>query len=271
MTSAATAVRVNGVELEYVERGSGVPVVFSHGAGSDVRYWDPQRDVFALRHRFVAYSRRFYGRRSWPKEGDDSADAHVSDLEAIIRRLDAGPVHLVGFSAAIGLRLALRAGELLRTLTIIEPNLPWLLAGDPDGETTLAWWRDANGRIRAETGDDADRVAKRWFELVNNQGPNAFEAQRAVFRAMWLENFNRRRPEASSPPPVTCEQLRALTTPTLAIGAEHGLLYSRRIVERVAQCIPGCRLVVVPSVTHFMSYQQPDTFNPLVLDFIAGY
>ena len=40
-----TPVRVNGVDLEYVDEGTGVPVVFSHGGSSDLRYWEP-REVF---------------------------------------------------------------------------------------------------------------------------------------------------------------------------------------------------------------------------------
>ena len=47
--------------------------------------------------------------------------------------------------------------------------------------------------------------------------------------------------------------------------------YSRRIVDRLAGCIPGSRLVVVPSVTHFMSYQEPDLFNDVVLNFLARH
>ena len=36
---------VNGVDLEYEEQGTGIPVVFSHGGSSDLRYWEPQREV----------------------------------------------------------------------------------------------------------------------------------------------------------------------------------------------------------------------------------
>lgn len=87
----------NGVAVEYEERGTGVPVVFSHGGASDLRYWTPQRDAFAGRYRFVAYSRQ---------KGDVPAATHVADLSAIVRQLDAGEVHLVGFSTAIALRVA---------------------------------------------------------------------------------------------------------------------------------------------------------------------
>jgi non-heme chloroperoxidase len=266
-----THVRVNGVDLEYLDEGTGVPVVFSHGGASDLRYWEPQRRAFSARYRFVAYSRRFHGVGAWPTEGDYSADAHTTDLVAIMRGLEAGPVHLVGFSTAIALRAALREPSLVRSLTIIEPNVPWLLDGDPEGEAALAWWREQNERVRAEAAGDPDRRARLWFELVNNQGRRTFEAQPEALRRMWLDNFNARRPATPSPEPLTCEQFGALTTPTLVLGAEHGMPYSRRIVDRLAGCIPGSRLAVVPSVTHFMSFQAPEVFDEAVLDFVAQH
>jgi pimeloyl-ACP methyl ester carboxylesterase len=264
-------VHLNGVDLEYVEEGAGVPVVFSHGGGSDVRYWDPQRKVFAGRYRFVAYSHRFHGTGSWPATGDYSADAHARDLVEIMRRLAPGPVHVVGFSAAIALRATLLDPALVRSLTIIEPNVPWLLEGDPQGEAVLAWWRHENERVRAEAAGDDARRAQLWFELVNNRGPDTFRAQPEAFRQMWLENFGARRPVVPPPEPLTCERLGSIATPTLALGAEHGMPYSRRILDSVAGCIPGCRLVVIPGATHFMSYQAPDVFNEAVLDFLAQH
>jgi pimeloyl-ACP methyl ester carboxylesterase len=59
--------------------------------------------------------------------------------------------------------------------------------------------------------------------------------------------------------------------PTLAIGAEYGMPYLRRIVDALAECIPGSRRVVIPGVTHFMSYQEPAVFSGVVLDFLAQH
>ncbi|MBA2385242.1 MAG: alpha/beta hydrolase [Actinobacteria bacterium] len=266
-----THVHVNGVDLEYVDEGTGAPVVFSHGGGSDLRYWEPQRNVFSARYRFVAYSHRFHGRGRWPAHGDYSAEAHTNDLLAIIRRLKEGPVHLVGFSTAIALRATLREPRLVRSLTVVEPNVPWLLQGDPEGEAVLAWWRDGNERVRAEAAGDPERRAELWFELVDNRGPGTFDAQPEPFRRMWLDNFGAQRPAGPEPAPLTCERLGAVTTPTLVLGAEHGMPYSRGIVDRLAACIPDSRLVVVPSVTHFVSYQHPQAFNDVVLGFVARH
>lgn len=263
-----TRVRVNGVDLEYVEAGRGVPVVFSHGGGSDVRYWEPQRSAIAGRYRFVAYSRRFHGPGPWGADGDNTAEAHVADLLAIIGGLDAGSVHLVGFSAAIALRAALERPDLIGTLTIVEPNVPSLLRGDRQGEAVLEWWRRENDRVRAKAGGDGARYAELWFELVNNQGPGRFAAQSALFREMWIQNMTAARPPASDASPLTCDRLQTVAVPTLAIAGQYGMPYSRLIVERLASCLPDCRLVVIPAVTHFMSHQAPSAFNEIVLDFL---
>src|SRR5947209_19225920 len=90
---------VNGVELSYIEQGTGAPVVFVHGAFSDLRFWEPQRQAIAQQYRFIAYTYRYHGTAPWPDAGQDySAATHAADLAAFIRELNAGPVHLVTLS-----------------------------------------------------------------------------------------------------------------------------------------------------------------------------
>ena len=52
-------VRVNGVELHYLEKGSGIPVVLIHGGLGDYREWNPQIERISSDYRVVAYSRRY--------------------------------------------------------------------------------------------------------------------------------------------------------------------------------------------------------------------
>ena len=208
---------VNGVDLEYTDEGAGVPVVFSHGGSSGVRHWEPQREFFASRYRFIAYSHRYHGSGPLPPQGDYSAEAHVHDLVALISRLGE-PAHLVGFSTAIALRAVPRAADNVRSLTIIEPNVPWILEGDPEGEAVLARWRAENQRVLTEADDDAVRRAELWFELVNNSGPGTFAAQPQALRRMWLDNFTATRPAAPTPPPLTAGALGRIRTATLALG-----------------------------------------------------
>src|SRR5215467_11584821 len=74
-------VRVNGVDLSYIDDGVGTPVVFVHGAWMDLRYWEPQREGVAAHHRFVAYTLRYHGTAPWPDDGKNySAATHAADL-----------------------------------------------------------------------------------------------------------------------------------------------------------------------------------------------
>jgi pimeloyl-ACP methyl ester carboxylesterase len=164
-----------------------------------------------------------------------------------------------------------RESALLRSLTIIEPNVPWLLEGPDGDEATLSWWRAENERVTAEAAGNSERRAVLWFELVNNRGPHAFDEQPDALRRMWLDNFNAVRPPTPPPSPLRCEDLRAITAPTLVLCAQFGMPYSRRIAQRVAECISSSRLVLVPSVTHFMTYQAPGQFNGTLLAFLDDH
>lgn len=264
-----------GLDLECIDEGTGAPVVFIHGGSSDVHYWEPQRVAISARHRFVACSQRGQGRSpdATPRDGPDVA---VDDLLALIDRLEAGPVHVVGFSSAVGIRAALSvsrdttARSRLRSLVLIEPNVPWLLEDQSADRSILDAWRSDNEQLRVTTGDDRELRARRWFELVDHEGPGSFERQDPALRAMWLENFERPGARRSTGP-IRCPDLAAIRTPTLVLAGELGMPYSRRITERLAECIPSAELRVVPDVTHFMTYQAPEVLNPILLEFLERH
>ena len=79
--------KVNGVDIAYVERGRGQPVVFVHGGTGDWRTWEGQMDAFGAGHRAIALSCRGY----WPNRKLDpdepiTLDTFVEDVAAFIRR-----------------------------------------------------------------------------------------------------------------------------------------------------------------------------------------
>ena len=84
-----------------------MPVVFVHGAISDHRTWDAQRDPTSRNYRY-AFDQRYFGPAPWPDEGKAlSVATHANDLAAFLRPLDVGPVHLVGWSYGANVALVL--------------------------------------------------------------------------------------------------------------------------------------------------------------------
>jgi pimeloyl-ACP methyl ester carboxylesterase len=270
MPARGRRLAVEGAVLEVVEEGSGDPVVFVHGGGSDATYWEPQRAaVVAAGYRFVAFSQR-YRRGSETEAGaDDSVTTHVADLVAVIDSLGVDAVQLVAFSSAVGPIAAITAPNRFTSLLGIEPAAPWLLQEDEEGSAILAAWRDTNARLDEATAGDPDRHAVLWFELVNNRGPGTFDAQAEPIRDMWLANFGRSGPRATMVS-LACSDFGRISARTVILAAEHGLAYSRAMAERIVRCTPDAQLEVVPDVTHFLSYQQPTRFNERLLRFLAG-
>ncbi|WP_461579900.1 alpha/beta fold hydrolase [Thiobacillus sp.] len=122
----ARQMTVNNVSLPYIEQGQGAPVVFVHGAFSDLRAWEPQREAVARRFRFIAYTQRYFGTDPWPDKGEQySQVTHAADLAAFIRQLNVGPVYLVGrsYGGTVAVRMALQHPELVRAVFVQEPSI----------------------------------------------------------------------------------------------------------------------------------------------------
>ena len=268
-------VLVNGVDLTYLDQGTGAPVVFVHGAFSDLRFWEPQRQAVAQQYRFIALTQRYFGTTPWPDDGKYfAATTHATDLAAFLRQLNAGPVHLVGISygGVVATLVVLEHPDLVRSLTVLEPGLVSLLADVPEAKPEIDARRKAFEPIgTAAKAGETVQAAKLLFDSVNNQGAGAFDKQPEAVRQMILDNA-RTVPlliAAPAPPAVSCATLGGVKAPTLVASGERTRRYYALLSKAVVRCIPGSRLVTIPKATHPMSIQNPAAFNEALLQFLA--
>jgi pimeloyl-ACP methyl ester carboxylesterase len=268
-------VLVNGVDLIYLDQGTGAPVVFVHGAFSDLRFWEPQRQAVAKQYRFIAFTQRYFGTTPWPDDGKHyAATTHNTDLGAFLRQINAGPVHLVGISygGVIATLLTLEHPDLVRSLTVLEPGLVSLLADVAEAKAEIDARRKAFEPIRAAVkAGETVQATKLLFDWVNNEGAGAFDKQPEAVRQMFLDNARTVPLALSAPPPpaIVCATLGGVKAPTLVAGGERTRRYYSLINEVLVRCIPGSRLVTIPQATHPMSIQNPAAFNEVLLQFLA--
>jgi len=268
-------VLVNGVDLTYLDQGTGAPVVFVHGAFSDLRFWEPQRQAVAKQYRFIALTQRYFGTTPWPDDGKHyAATTHAADLAAFLRQLNAGPVHLVGISygGLVATLVALEHPDVVRSLTVLEPGLVSLLADVPEAKREIDERRKAFEPIgSAAKAGETVRATKLFFDWVTNQGAGAFDKQPEAVRQMILDNARTVPLALSAPPPpaIACATLGGVKAPTLVAGGERTRRYYSLINEVVVRCIPGSRLVTIPKATHPMSIQNPAAFNEALLQVLA--
>src|SRR3954454_7004277 len=81
VSSQLKKIKIDGAELNYLDKGSGTPVIFVHGGMEDYRTWDTQIDSFSKYYRVITYSRRFnYPNRNLTKIKDFSSFTEAKDL-----------------------------------------------------------------------------------------------------------------------------------------------------------------------------------------------
>jgi pimeloyl-ACP methyl ester carboxylesterase len=281
---------VNGMELAYVERGSGDAVIFVHGGKLDLRIWEGQMAAFSENHRAVTYSRRYAWPNSEIPDGvDDQMWPHVDDLIELIGKLDAAPAHLVGHSwgGFICLLTALRNPELVRSITIEEaPVLPLLIGAEPKMRDVLKLFlsrpRSAAAVMKffATTMGPAIKAFKkgdleggvRTF-AIGVYGADVYESFPAWIKEAMLANGKPLSSEllGAGFPAFTEDDVRHINTPTLLVTGQKSPAMLHRLTDRLQQLLPNAQRVDIAGASHLMHYQQPAALNSAMLAFIAAH
>lgn len=264
---------VNDGRIYYEEHGEGFPVVLAHGAGGNHISWWQQVPEFSRRHRCVTFDHRGWGLST--DDGDVGPAAFAEDIAALLAHLGIGEAFLVGQSMGGMTCLMYALGNPGRVRGLVMANTfagmrreVWLAADEELRSRARSIWdrRRADGVKRALGREFARKHKDRAFlykqiRMLNEQGPNRLQAEPQVQRLRTLERV----PEASA----TLEALAALRAPVLFVGGEHDEVMPAALMGIAQGLIPGSRMVVVPGAGHSVHFEQPETFNHVVLEFLA--
>lgn len=199
-----------------------------------------------------------------------SVERTADDLAAIVRRLGAERVDVVGYSmgARIALRLAVAHPEAVGRLVLEAPSAG---IADPAARAERAV-ADA-GRARFVVSEGIEAFAARWEAEPVLAGEAALPADARARQAAIRRSHAPLGLAASlvyagqgAMEPLH-DRLAALTAPTLVVAGAADLARAR--AEEVAAAIPGARLVLVPGAGHAPHLERPDRFHALLLDFLT--
>jgi pimeloyl-ACP methyl ester carboxylesterase len=259
----AVAMQVNGVELHVEDSGgSGPPIVFSHGLLWSTRMWRFQ--VAALREKFrcIAYDHRGQGRSEITASGYDM-DTLTDDAAALIEKLGVGPVHFVGLSMGgfVGMRLAARRPELVKTLALIET------ANDTEPWHNVPKYK-AMALLSSVVGlkPFAPTVMKIMFAIPFQTDPKRQELRNTMKLEM-LENrpvgLRRAVDGVIFRKPFT--EGAKIKAPTTVISGELDSAVTPDRSRRLCDSIPGARFVSIPLAGHTSSIEEPAAVTAALL------
>jgi 3-oxoadipate enol-lactonase len=263
-------VDVNRGKLYFEVEGEGRPLLLIHGGLGSLRMWDDQVPAFGERFRVIRYDTRGFGRT----ETEDVEFSNRADAVAVLDHVDASSAHVIGQSrgAMIALDLVIDSPDRVDSFVSVAGGVGGYQPQLPEGTEPPPW-------------DEMERLweSKDWEQLAEvetrvwvdgwGQPPTRIDAGlRAKVYGWILDNYRAGKAEGKPQPlhPPAAERLSDVRVPTLVLIGEvdeaGGVIAERHL----AASVPAARVLEFPDVAHMIQLEEPERFNEVVLDFLAG-
>ena len=253
---------VPGARIFYRDTGgAGVPVILLHAATGSSRVWEYQIPAFvAAGYRVIAFDRRGWGRTTIDS-AQSSPGTAADDLLALLDQLSLDRVHVVGTAAGafVAIDFALSYPKRVRSLVIANS-----IGGVQDAD-----FLELGRRLRPP---EFNALPPEFREV----GPS-YRAGNAAGTARWMELETMSRPPGPTSPAqpmrnaVTFALLETIGEPTLLLTGDADLYAPPPVLRLFAAHIKGAEVVIVPEAGHSTYWEQPETFNRAVLNFLRKH
>lgn len=251
--------------IAFEKTGDGPPVVFLHSGLADRTMWKPQVAAFSARYTCYLVDSPGYGESEDPPSPFSYENAIARFIEETIGQRAA----MIGssYGAGICFETALVApdwtGPLVLTDGIIE------MEGEPSDALRAIW----NGADAAWERGERDRAIEIETEgWVDGQGrpegraaPQVRDYFTRVNRAIWERQDAHPRPELLPGPEHDFERIQQ---PVLLIDGPYDVAEAHESNRVLLQRLPHAEYISIPGTAHFPSYERPEEFNRIVLEFL---
>jgi pimeloyl-ACP methyl ester carboxylesterase len=258
-----------GARIYYEVTGSGPPVIFAHGIGSNHLYWWQQVSHFCDHFTCVTFSHRGYPPSS--AIGVPDPREFAGDLAEIIDHLNLPDVRLVAQSMGgwtVMEYILAHTQHKVRALVLASSsgtiNKSAVKLADPQrlaDYTRKAAEANAAMQRRGVSPPAGDRMAREQpalhmlYRMIANSSA-AFDREELRKRTAAMTT---RSPDA----------LRDFTMPTLFVTGEEDIaVFPTFITEVLASMMPNARVEQIAKAGHSTNFERADVFNRLVDNFL---
>ena len=255
----------DGVDLAYVEQGSGDPAILMlHGFGDSGDMWQPLASVLMSDHTVVVPDLRGMGLSSHPDTGYDKK-AEARDMEQVLEQLQIDKFELVTHDIGnmVGYALAARNPTRVTRWVVMDAPLPGIGNWDKQLSNPKTWHFNFHGPDEERLVAGRERIYLDRFYNELSANPAAIDEQTRVHYARLYA-----RPHAMHD---AFEQFVAfpqdgidnraflakgkLPMPVLAIGGAKS--YGAALADELRFVATDVTALVIPDAGHWLMEEQP--------------
>jgi len=263
---------VNGLRLHLLEWGDEATplVLLFHGANQTGHSWDMVSLNLSQDYHVIAVDQRGHGDSEWPRDGDMSPQALMSDAEALIQTLSGGEPPMIVAHSMGGLVLLwlLTRKRLARKAVIVDvgPEVAREGAGRIQQFVRNAReWDSVDDYVAAVAAYDPFR---RREHIERTLKYNVMQrADGKLVSKHFPRLFNPEGPRFERP---SYESIAAIECPLLIVRGEESDVLSADAAERFSAALPNGSLVTVPASGHNVHSQNSAGFLAAVRPFLAA-
>jgi 3-oxoadipate enol-lactonase len=251
--------------MNYVDRGSGMPIVLVHGFPLDSRMWQSQIDDLSNSHRVIAPDLPGFGQSisSEPFTINSLAD----DLHALLNELSALPCLLAGLSMGgyVALAFAKKYLSDLRGLALIDTRAE---ADPPEGRENRNKMIEQAKSVGSKAIADAmfpkllcantiqnhPQIAQNLRLIMQSQSPLTLQHALAAMRDREDQTRN----------------LPSIAVPTLILVGEQDAITPPPMSQTMKTLLPQSKLTVIPDAGHMSPMEQPQAVNDALREFVPS-
>jgi pimeloyl-ACP methyl ester carboxylesterase len=239
---------VAGAKIFYAVYGRGDPVILLHGGLGNSEHFGFQMPALIDRFQVIAIDSRGQGRST----NDTTAityDVMANDVIAVMDKLAIKRASIVGWSdgGEIALKLGISFPDRVDRLFVFGAGYD---AGDDAG------YNKRRGSQSATFALYSNKCRSDYARMSKTGRP---------YRALVQDLL----PLWRGPSGITKEQLRTIKAAVMVAAGDHDEVIDFEQVAEMAKLVPNARLKLFDDTSHFALWQDPETFNKVMVDFLT--
>lgn len=262
--------RPDGTMLHALVAGQGPPVVFAHGYTARISEWNFVWDELQARgFRVIAFDQRGHGQSTLGSDGVGS-EPMAADLAAVLQHFDVRDGVLVGHSMGgfVTIRAVLDHADLAQRLRGLVLFATWagrILDGAPQNRLQIPLLQ--HGILQRLMRNKTVGMLFGAAQCGTRPSPTMI--------SVFIEYFNKHMDEHGPLLPIVWAfsredrypRLAEIAVPTVVMVGSADRTTPPSHSRRLAEGIPGARLVSVPDAGHLLNWEAPDELVEVIESF----